>query len=218
MIRLDRLVYKLKLKFPELYRVIETLGGCMTVLRYRGPLRLVEEENRIIGMVLGKKAEMRLIGPEDTYALREMIAGIPKEHLKFFSPHGMDEKSIHHVLKRRNFLTYGLFIEGRMKAYALLKLFPTGKTYIGRLILPELTGLGLGKFLSRYLYWQAHLLGFQPCSTIHNDNIASLRSHESVRPFTVGARLPGGFNLIEFQISEEDKNKPELLIEEGKKR
>jgi hypothetical protein len=124
----------------------------------------------------------------------------------------MDYRSLRRVLRRRDVMTYGLFIEDRMTAYALLKLFPTGRAYIGRLISSALTGIGLGKFLSRYLYWQSRMLGFRPCSTIHDDNIASLRSHAAVRSYTVSARLSDGFNLVEFTLTNQDDEKPELLI------
>jgi len=214
MSHLDSFMYKLKHRFPLLYRFLEMLGAGFTVWKYRKKIIQVTRENRVVGKIQGLRAEIRMIGVNDSFQFLQMIAGIPKEHLKFFSPHGMDEHSIRRVLSRMDILTYGLFVEDQMKAYALLKLFPTGKAYIGRLVLPELTGLGIGKFLSRYLYWQAYLLKIQPCSTIHDDNIASLHSHQSVRPFCVVGRLPGNFNLIEFKISEEDKSSPELLIGE----
>jgi hypothetical protein len=84
---------------------------------------------------------------------------------------------------------------------------------MGRLVSADMKGLGIGKFLSRYLYHQAFLLGFQPCSTIHEDNTASLKSHAAVRPFTVAGELPGGYRLIKFKRLPEDAAAPELHIE-----
>jgi hypothetical protein len=75
-----------------------------------------------------------------------------------------------------------------------------------------MTGLGIGKFLSRFLYWQGYLLKFQPCSTIHVDNMASLKSHAAVRPYNIVAKLPNGFQLIRFSLVPEDSAPPKLDI------
>jgi len=128
----------------------------------------------------------------------------------------VDRKSLRRILARDDVMTYGLFVGEEMCAYALLKLFFTKRAYIGRLVAPRLTGIGVGKFLSRYLCWQGNLLRFCPCSSIHHDNLASLKSHAAVRPYNVVAELPNGFRLIRFGTIPEDDNPPTLDIKSKK--
>jgi hypothetical protein len=77
--------------------------------------------------------------------------------------------------------------------------------------------MGIGRFLSRFLYWQCHLLKFQPCSTIHVDNAASLRSHAAVRPFLVAAKFGNGFQLVRFHLTPDDAVPPVLNLPSRKK-
>ena len=93
-------------------------------------------------------------------------------------------------------------MEDELVAYALLKLAPTGAAYIGLLVAPGQAGLGLGKFIVHYLYWQASLAGLRTRSTISKHNPASMRCHEAVSDFRVVAELPNGYVMIEFPVKE----------------
>jgi hypothetical protein len=209
---LDRFAYVVKAKIPLVYDVIAVIGRVCTMLLYGRAISRAARRAGIEGTVLGHAAHMRLLMPEDLDALIAMIEKMPDEHLTFFHPHGLDRSSLANVIARQDIMTYGLFSEDMLHAYAILKLFPTKKAYIGRLVSPSATGFGVGRFLSRYLYWQAQLLGFQPCSTIHEDNVSSLRSHAAVRPYEVVAELLNGYRLVGFHTTTEDSIPPELCI------
>lgn len=210
---IDRVAYVVKGKLPCIYDGAALVGRAVTILLYHRTIARVSQLARVEGTVSGRHAVMRLLTPKDVGRLTEMIAAMPEEHLKFFRPHGLDPSSLLRVLSRRDVMTYGLLVGDEICAYAILKLFPTKRAYVGRLVSPAMAGLGIGKYLSRFLYWQACLLGFQPCSTIHRDNVASLRSHASVRPFVVAAELPEGYRLVRFELLPEDATPPMLRIE-----
>lgn len=123
---------------------------------------------------------------------------MPEEHLRYFRPHGFDDASLRRVLRSRAYLNYGLFLEERLIAYALLKISPTGSAFIGLMVHPDYAGVGLGRFIARYLYWQASLAGLRARSTISEHNPASLRSHQAVADFRIVSRLPNDYMLIEF--------------------
>jgi len=109
------------------------------------------------------------------------------------------------VLNSKAFMNYGLFIDGKIAGYALLKVAPTGSAFIGLLVHPDYGKLGLGKFLVEYLYWQASRAGLRARSTISRDNPASLRSHQAVGDFEVIAELPNDYLMIEFPVAEREK-------------
>jgi len=210
----DRIFYILKKKLPIFFEAASLIGRLATVLFFPKSISHAEQHARIEGSVLGRPGVIRCLSPRDLTQLREMIAEMDSRHLKYFLPHDLDAVSLARVISRRDIMTYGLFVDDRMCAYAILKLFPTKKAYIGRLVSARMTGLGIGKYLSQFLYYQASLLAFQPCSTIHQDNLASWKSHASVRPFTIASELLGGYRLIKFDLLPEDQKPPELRIVE----
>jgi len=209
---IDRLAYRIKQKLPWVYGMASWSARFVTLALYGRRIARARRQAHVEGTVCGSEAVMRAIGAADLDAMMAMLETMPEKHLEFFHPHGLDRQSVRKVLARRDMMTYGLLVEGKMQSYALFKLFPTRKAYIGRLVAPAMTGLGIGRFLSRFLYWQATLLKFQPCSTIHVDNMASLKSHAAVRPYSIVAKLPKGFQLIRFSLMPEDGAPPQIDI------
>ena len=163
---------------------------------------------RINGTVGEQAAEIRPLDVGDVPGLTAFLAAMPEEHLQFFHPHGFEPHELERVVGSRAFMTYGLFVAGEFAAYALLKLSPTGSAFIGRLVAPDYAGKGVGRFLSRYLYWQAAVARLRARSTISRKNAASLRSHQAVAQFRVVTELPNNYLLIEFPPG--DLTPPEL--------
>jgi GNAT superfamily N-acetyltransferase len=194
----ERVAYLIKHRFPVLFRPIAGLARAVTVLRYG--LRREQALGRatLVGTVSGQPAEIRPIRKGDVAMLAGFLAAMPEEQLKFFRPHGFDAPAVERVVRSRAFMTYGLFVEGRLNAYALLRLSPTGSAFIGLLVAPSLQGRGLGRFLVHYLYWQASLAGFRVRSTISQHNAATVRAHRAAADYRVVAELPNDYLMIEF--------------------
>ena len=206
----ERVGYLIRYRFPAIYRTLNTLAGWITANLYHRSISAALQQAYVEGKVKGEKSWVNVIGIEHVELLENLVKTIPQDYLTFFHPHGMDHQSLEQVLKNRAVLTYGIIRRGELIAYVLLKLFPGRKAYIGRLVRPEYAGIGLGKFLSRYLCWQCYLMDFRPYSTIHPDNVASLKSHAAVRPYTVVEVLHNGFYLIRFELTKEDEVPPKL--------
>ncbi len=207
---MEYFAYLLKVYIPWSFAIISRIGRLVTEIRYRQEVAAVYGLANITGTINGKVADIRPLETSDIEAMFDFVAGLPVNHLKFFHPHDFDAQSLRMVFSSPAFLTYGLFVEGELKAYALLKLTPFGSAFIGRLVSPELNGLGIGRYLARYLYWQAHEVGVTPHSTISKSNLASLRSHESVGDFKVLKELPNDFLLIRFTTRPEAPPKLEI--------
>lgn len=195
---MEQLAYRIKQRLPAVFRWIEAAARGVTVLRYGRRIRCVWAEAAVQGTVRGEAAVIRPLGLDDLDALHGFLAAQPEEHLRYFRPHGFDRSALRAVLASGAFLNYGLFVGERLAAYALLKVAPTGSAFIGLVVGPDHTGLGLGRFIVGYLYWQASKAGLRARSTISRDNPASLRSHEAVAKFEIVAELPNDYLLIEF--------------------
>lgn len=207
-----KIVYFIKTKIPIVYFIMDLIKKAYVSLMYSSLIKHALKLAYIKGSIDNKSAVIRSIDLRDVEALQNMLKEIPAKSFDFFKPHKFDFKSIRKVLKSNDIMTYGLFIEKEMKGYFLLKLFPVKKAYIGRLLVPELSGKGVGAFVSKFLYWQCFLLGFKPYATINKNNISSLKSHEKVRPYKIEKSLSDNYMLISFALTNQDIKPPILKI------
>ena len=195
---IERLAYLIKTHLPGVFPVAAYFGRLVTAFRFSRQRTAALSRAVVQGEVTGQRAVMRPLATEDHDALQRFFANMPELHLAYFQPHGFGPADLLIVIRSRMFMTYGLFIEDSLSAYARLKLAPTGSAFIGLLVRPEHTGKGMGRFIVEYLYWQASLAGLRTRSTISRHNVASLRSHEAVADFKVIAELPNDYLMIEF--------------------
>ncbi|MCG5497805.1 GNAT family N-acetyltransferase [Ectothiorhodospira variabilis] len=195
---MERLAYLIKQRFPIIFRGIEALARAITGVRFSCGRSRALAVARLEGAVGDQAAFMRPLGADDVECLGRFLARMPESHLCFFHPHGFEPADLERVLRSSAFMTYGLFVEDELVAYALLKLSPTGSAFIGLLVEPGHTGRGLGRFLVGFLYWQASMAGLRARSTISRHNAASLKSHEAVTQYRVVGDLPNDYLMIEF--------------------
>lgn len=205
---MDHLAYLLKQRAPALFTWVEKVARWAVVFRFGRRIVAARRESLVEGIINDKTAQMRALSLGDVSDLKKFLDNLPSDWLTYFRPHSFETKSLINVVKSRAFLNYGLFVDGRLQGYALLKIAPTGSAYIGLLVHPNLSGLGLGRFIVDYLYWQASLAGLRTRSTISQSNTASLYSHRAVSKYEVVADLPNDYVMIEFPF--EVRARPEL--------
>ena len=205
---MEYFAYLLKQRVPVLFAVIEKVSCYIVNVRFGRRIIAAERYSLVEGIINDKPAQMRALSLSDVADIKFFLDDLPSEWLKYFNPHSFEVDGLRVVFKKRAFLKYGLFIDGCIQGYALLKVAPTGSAFVGLLVHPELSGLGLGRFIVEYLYWQASLAGFRTRSTISKSNTASLCSHRAVSEYTVVADLPNDYVMIEFPF--EARSKPEL--------
>ena len=196
--KIDQIAYWLKRRWPAVFKLVEFAAGYATAFLNRKAIRMALEQAPLEGTVLNKPALLRILGPSDLDDLSTFFNGLTEDRLTYFRPHGFSQNDLSKVLGRPYFIAYGLFVGGRLQGYSLFKLYPGKKAFIGRILPKELSGCGLGKFLSLYLQWQSRLIGFRMRSTISLKNFASLESHKAVGGFEILGDLPNGYTLIEF--------------------
>lgn len=200
---MEYIAYLLKSYLPWLFSGISSFAQIITCVRYRNREKLAYKVARIDGNIGKVPAFIRPLDLDDAEALFGFLNTLPDSHLKYFRPHEFDLHELQRVISSSAFMNYGLFCDGKLVAYAILKLTPIGSAFIGRLVSPELNGLGIGKYLATYLYWQALKVGVVPHSTISKNNLASLRSHQAVAEYEVVKSLPNDFLLIRFNTKTE---------------
>lgn len=197
-VSVERWAYALKHRFPALFAGVAAVARGVTVLRHGRRIRRALVGAAVHGFVADQPAVMRALDIADAETLSGFLTEQSEEHLRYFHPHDFGTEALRQVLASGAYMNYGLFVEDSLAGYALLKVAPTGSAFIGLLVDPRFTGLGLGRFMTSYLYWQASLAGLRARSTISRHNPASLRSHEAAAEYTVVAELPNDYLMIEF--------------------
>lgn len=198
---MERIAYFIKYKLKFLFPIVEVIAFVVVFLRYSKKRRKALSKALISGTFSDDDCTIRALTGIDARAVSVFLQQSSKYHIKYFKPHKFDEPSVRKVLTSTSFMTYGLFLEDRLIAYALLRLAPNGAAYVGRMVNSDFSGRGIGKYLARYLYWQASCAGFRPRSTISKHNLASIKSHESVASFKVIAELPNDYLMLEFEVN-----------------
>lgn len=205
---MEYFAYLLKQRLPSLFSFIEKVARVVVKVRYGSRITSAENDSLVEGSINDSTAQMRALRTNDVSDLKRFLDDLPLDWLRYFRPHSFETKTLIDVVNSRAFLIYGLFVDGCLQGYALLKITPTGCAFIGLLVHPDLSGRGLGRFIVEYLYWQASLAGLRTRSTISRLNLASLRSHEAVSKYKIVADLPNDFIMIEFPF--EARFRPKL--------
>lgn len=209
---LDYLAYLIKQYLPFLFPVMASAAQVLTAFRFGKVLSEARAQGTLDGLVDDYSAKIRPLGIEDVEALGGFLRALSKKHLEHFQPHGFDDVTLKRTLGSRAVSTYGLFVEDRFVGYSLLKLTPTGSAYIGFMVSHGFTGLGIGTYLVKYLFWQTRLAGLRARSTVSKSNHASLRAHQSVASYRVLKELPNDYLMLELPSEEAPAHPPVLQL------
>ncbi|OOC47835.1 hypothetical protein B0684_12885 [Thioalkalivibrio versutus] len=87
---MEQLAYRVKQRFPGVFRWIEAGARGVTVLRYGRQIRRARADAAVQGTVRGEAAVMRPLGLDDLDALHRFLANQPEEQLRYFCSHGFD--------------------------------------------------------------------------------------------------------------------------------
>lgn len=200
-----RLLLFLKHKVPIIADFLAFLNEIGVKLLYKSRISALRKKAILKKKLLDNTLVIRPLYPKDINSLFYFLNHLPKSHIQFFAPHPFDKKSLLRIISSYSILTFGLFYDNNLVGYCLVKLFFWNHSaFLGRIVSPEFTGKGLGKFMSQYLYSVISFLQFNGYSTISPKNIASLKSHQSLKTFVIEKTLPQNYYLIKFNIEPED--------------
>ncbi len=193
---MDKLAYKIKSFSPSFFRLLATAAGIITITRYGNTVKTVLKQSG--RFEAHENLLIRPLATEDANLLATFFVETPDEELLYFKPHGFSEGELVQILRTNSFMNYGMFIDGKLEGYGLLKISPTGTAYMGRIVSPIWRGHRLGGLWAQFLYWQASLAGLTTRATIKQDNIASIKSHQSIGKYREIGKLANNHIMIEY--------------------
>ncbi len=191
-----KLLVYIKHHLTFIWRIVELINSILVRILWSHKFRKIPI---ICGVLsVGTKYNYRILELGDIESLHYLLNNQNKDYLNYFSPHKTDLKTLKKIVKNYNYLTFGCFDGDKLVGYFFLRLFFTRRAFIGRLVDENYQGKGIAKQMSKLLYAVADEIDFPIYSTISKKNIGSLKSHQSVRKYTVVKELKDNYLLIKF--------------------
>jgi len=168
----EELVYRLNENDHWLFRVYDWSNEVFAALRFSGLRRRAGTLDVPLQTNKGLEARIRFLHPDDEEAFADLCASFDAHYQP---PHPLDRASIARTLRRRSYLPFGIFVEGELAGYLLLRLFYPSRAVTGIWTLPNTHNLGLGQEALKQTAAFTHSEGLPDFATIPIDNENSVR-------------------------------------------
>lgn len=206
-----KLLYRLNRTVPLLLAPVRLASGALARRVHATGIRDAMAKAELSAHADGVRRVLRALEPGDIEPLAAFLVLQQRDHFSYFRPHSFDRPALHRHLRASQFLSYGLFEDGVIIAYGIIRITPTRSAFIGSMVSQSHAGQGVGKLMARYLYWQVASMGLHAYLTISDDNPASLRSHSPDRTLEkVQSLNDAGYSLYRAPRVAEDDSPPEL--------
>ena len=145
--------------------------------------------------------------------LASMFARQPKEAFEYFRPHGFDVASLRRLAKDKSFLAFMVIASSRngiaegdktesavSKAigYFFMRSYFWGKCFRGYMTDYQHRRMGINKMMNRCATEMASCLKMETYGTISRNNIASLKSAETVNEIRIIKEFPNGDMYVQY--------------------
>ncbi len=170
--RAEEWIYRLNERQHWFFRLYEWGNELWAALCFRGVRRRAGHVDDPIRARGGLEARVRFLTPEDEAAFSALLAAFD---FRYVPPHPRDARTARRVLRRSSYLPFGIFVEGRLVGYLLLRLFFPRRAVTGIWTLPETYNLGLGQASLRRTAAFTTAEGIPDYATIPLDNENSVR-------------------------------------------
>ena len=120
--RAEVFVYELNERGHWLFSLYDLANEWWAALVFRGVKRRAGEIDDVVPGRDGAEARIRLLraGADDD-AFAELLEGLAR--FRYLPPHPLDRASALRAQRRRSYLPFGIFYQGRLVGYLLLRLF-----------------------------------------------------------------------------------------------
>jgi len=185
-----QLFKSIKLKFPQIWHVIEIFNGFIILLLWKGRYkRAVDVINKY---ETSNGITFKQCKSKDLSTLYSTLGAISEDDKKYFMPFPFTEKSLRNILSTATYQVFLAYEGTSVCGMFFLRLFFNKKCFLGFWVMSDHRGRGIGKDMIRAMDNASKILGFSLMSTVNSDNTASLHAHFSAASFHVVETLPDG--------------------------
>ena len=191
----------IKRRFPRFWRIVEDVNGAFFHLRHSDILQISEnvlEETSPLGYNFSLAVE------DDASSLSSFLSGQPEDSLRYFQPHGFDEKTMRRIIKSYSYLAMKVTdsVSGKISGYFFLRCFCDNRAFAGLLVDNETRNKGVGTAIWMACSMICQRLGIRMFATIAEKNLPSLRSCSKGAEIIAKEKLSGDYILVECTIKD----------------
>jgi RimJ/RimL family protein N-acetyltransferase len=168
----EEFVYRLNERGHWLFRLYDWSNELFAALRFGSLRRRASTLDVPLQIRIGLEARIRFLHSEDEDAFADLCASFDA---RYQPPHLLDRVSVARALRRRSYLPFGIFVEGELVGYLLLRLFYPSRAVTGIWTLPDTHNRGLGQEALKQTAAFTHSEGLPDYATIPIDNENSVR-------------------------------------------
>ena len=169
-------IYRLNEKGSFIFKVYDFSNEVFARIRFRGLRKRASRLDVPFMTRTGLDARIRFLQTTDKSSFAEMLSGLEG---RYGPPHPVDAIGASTALTRFSYLPFGIFVEGKLSGYLLLRLFYPSRAVTGIWTLPDTHNLGLGQEALKQTAAFSHSEHLPDYATIPIDNHNSLRMANS---------------------------------------
>ncbi len=139
--RLEMWIYKLNEEQHWIFRLYDWGNEIWARLFFGGTRRRASEIDLLVP-VKDVEAHVRFLVPEDAEVFADFMSQLD---VRYLPPHELHAEEADIALRRRSYLPFGIFVEGRMIGYILLRLFFFRRAVTGIWMLASTHSAGVGR-------------------------------------------------------------------------
>jgi len=185
-----RLLKSIKLRYPQIWHVIEILNGLIISLLWND--KYWRSVDAITSYETSNGITFKKCKSKDVSTLYSTLKAISEDDKRYFMPFDFNEKSLRNIISTVTYQVYLAYEGESVCGFFFLRLFFNKKCFLGFWVMSNHRGRGIGKDMIRAMEKASDILGFSLMSTVNPDNTASLRAHFSAAPFYIVETLPNG--------------------------
>ncbi len=165
-------IYRANERNHWIFHVYDRGNEAWAALAFRGVRRRAAALDATVAGANGAEAHIRWLTPDDEAAFADLLAGLDARYLP---PHPLDAPAAAAALRRRSYLPFGIFVDGRLVGYLLLRLFFPRRAVTGIWTRRETHNLGIAQACLRRTGAFTDAEGLADYATVPVDNANSVR-------------------------------------------
>lgn len=193
---LYKIAHLLRDKFPWLWDMMGLVLSWLFEIRYGKKLKQIP-------LLLEKYSNqnaftIHVLHEKDVSVLAKMFREQPEEAFEYFKPHEFTEKALTKLVRDKGFLAYIVRNGDAVVGYFFQRSFFWGKAFRGYMTDYRWRRQGINKLMNECAMEISEFLGLQVFGTIAPENIASLKSAESVNEVKIIKTLDNGDYFVQY--------------------
>jgi RimJ/RimL family protein N-acetyltransferase len=201
---MDHLLRLIKKRIPIVWFAIETINNYLVTIFLGKAKKSIELF--VVSLSPPSGIRFKPSKPNDAKRLSLFLQGLGSDDRQYFSPFSFTASRVEAMLRGGGFLFFSAERDGQIVGVFFLRLFFSGRAFLGFVVHRNARGLGIGKSMVFALRKGCLESGVRLFSSVSKHNIPSWKIHESCG-FRVRKRINEEYMLLFAEGSNESEKR-----------